>query len=149
MYPPACALFLAGASLLGQEGSIFLLVAINSAAWFFSAKLSAFSPGRPKRNKLVAISHPKSAGDRLYLVELPPWPAQPCFARADGWCVSLRCEQNAKLSVADSLQSLPRSKRFQYLPSFIWFTDVIGKQPLVSSRHLYFCFSFAGAVSRI
>jgi len=41
MYPPACALFLAGASLLGQEGLIFLLVAINSAAWFFSAKLSA------------------------------------------------------------------------------------------------------------
>jgi hypothetical protein len=41
MYPPACALFLAGASLLGQEGLIFLLVAINSTAWFFSAKLSA------------------------------------------------------------------------------------------------------------
>jgi cytochrome c1 len=41
MYPPACALFLAGASLLGQEGLVFLLVAINSAAWFFSAKLSA------------------------------------------------------------------------------------------------------------
>jgi hypothetical protein len=41
MYPPPCALFLAGASLLGQGGLIFLLVAINSAAWFFSAKLSA------------------------------------------------------------------------------------------------------------
>jgi len=41
MYPPPCALFLAGASLLGQEGLIFLLVAINSAAWFCSAKLSA------------------------------------------------------------------------------------------------------------
>jgi hypothetical protein len=41
MYPPPCALFLAGASLLGEEGLIFLLVAINSAAWFFSAKLSA------------------------------------------------------------------------------------------------------------
>jgi Glycosyltransferase family 87 len=41
MYPPPCALFLAGASLLGQGGLIFLLVAINSAAWFISAKLSA------------------------------------------------------------------------------------------------------------
>jgi len=41
MYPPPCALFLAGASVLGQGGLIFLLVAINSAAWFFSAKLSA------------------------------------------------------------------------------------------------------------
>ena len=41
MYPPPCALLLAGASLLGQGGLIFLLVAINSAAWFFSAKLSA------------------------------------------------------------------------------------------------------------
>jgi Glycosyltransferase family 87 len=41
MYPPPCALFLAGASLLGQEGLIFLLVAINCAAWFCSAKLSA------------------------------------------------------------------------------------------------------------
>jgi hypothetical protein len=41
MYPPPCALFLAGASLLGQGGLIFLLVAINSAAWFYSAKLSA------------------------------------------------------------------------------------------------------------
>jgi len=41
MYPPPCALFLAGASLLGQGGLIFLLVAINSAAWFFSAKQSA------------------------------------------------------------------------------------------------------------
>ena len=41
MYPPPCALFLAGASLLGQGGLTFLLVAINSAAWFCSAKLSA------------------------------------------------------------------------------------------------------------
>jgi hypothetical protein len=41
MYPPPCALFLAGASLLAQAGLIFLLVAIDSAAWFFSAKLSA------------------------------------------------------------------------------------------------------------
>ena len=41
MYPPPCALFLAGASLLGQVGLIFLLVAIDSAAWFISAKLSA------------------------------------------------------------------------------------------------------------
>ncbi len=41
MYPPPCALFLAGASLLGQGGLILLLVLINSAAWFFSAKLSA------------------------------------------------------------------------------------------------------------
>ena len=41
MYPPPCALFLAGASLLGQGGLILLLVAINSAAWFCSARLSA------------------------------------------------------------------------------------------------------------
>jgi hypothetical protein len=41
MYPPPCALFLAGASLLGQGGLILLLIAINSAAWFCSAKLSA------------------------------------------------------------------------------------------------------------
>jgi hypothetical protein len=41
MYPPPCALFLAGASLLGQGGLIFLLVAINCLAWFCSAKLSA------------------------------------------------------------------------------------------------------------
>ena len=41
MYPPPCALFLAGASLLGQGGLILLLVAINSAAWFCSAKVSA------------------------------------------------------------------------------------------------------------
>jgi hypothetical protein len=41
MYPPPCAFFLAGASLLGQGGLIFLLVAINSAAWFCGGKLSA------------------------------------------------------------------------------------------------------------
>jgi len=41
MYPPPCALFLAGASLLGQGGLILILVAINSVAWFYSAKLSA------------------------------------------------------------------------------------------------------------
>jgi hypothetical protein len=41
MYPPPCALFLTGASLLGQGGLIVLLVAINSVAWFCSAKLSA------------------------------------------------------------------------------------------------------------
>src|SRR2546430_13268991 len=41
MYPPPCALFLAGASLLGQGGLILLLVMINSAAWFCTAKLSA------------------------------------------------------------------------------------------------------------
>jgi hypothetical protein len=41
MYPLPCALFLGGASLVGQGGLIFLLVAINSVAWFYSAKLSA------------------------------------------------------------------------------------------------------------
>src|SRR5438445_6520660 len=45
MYPPPCALFLAGTSLLGQGGLIFLLVAINSAAWFCSARLSATLAG--------------------------------------------------------------------------------------------------------
>ena len=45
MYPPPCALFLAGASLLGQGGLILLLVAINSAAWFYSARLSAILAG--------------------------------------------------------------------------------------------------------
>src|SRR6266576_1325837 len=48
MYPPPCALFLAGASLLGQGGLIFLLVAINSAAWFYSAQLSALLAGGEK-----------------------------------------------------------------------------------------------------
>jgi hypothetical protein len=41
MYPPPSAFFLAGASLLGQGGLILLLVAINSVAWFYSARLSA------------------------------------------------------------------------------------------------------------
>jgi hypothetical protein len=41
MYPLPCALFLGGTSLLGQGGLIFLLVAINSVAWFYSARLSA------------------------------------------------------------------------------------------------------------
>src|SRR5216110_178976 len=45
MYPPPCALFLAGASLLGQGRLILLLVAINSAAWFYSARLSATLAG--------------------------------------------------------------------------------------------------------
>jgi len=45
MYPPPCALFLAGASVLGQGGLILLLLAINSAAWFFSARLSALLAG--------------------------------------------------------------------------------------------------------
>jgi hypothetical protein len=45
MYPPPCALFLAGASFLGQGGLISLLVAINSVAWFYSAKLSAVLAG--------------------------------------------------------------------------------------------------------
>jgi glycosyl transferase family 87 len=45
MYPPPCALFLGAASLLGQGGLIVLLVAINSLAWFFSARLSAFIAG--------------------------------------------------------------------------------------------------------
>src|SRR5437016_7515628 len=45
MYPPPCALFLAGASLLGQGGLILLLVAINSAAWFYGARLSAILAG--------------------------------------------------------------------------------------------------------
>src|SRR5438105_10935052 len=48
MYPPPCALFLAGTSLLGQGGLIFLLVAINSAAWFYSAQLSALLAGGEK-----------------------------------------------------------------------------------------------------
>ena len=53
MYPPPCALFLAGASLLGQGGLILLLVAINSAAWFYSARLSALLAGGEKRARNV------------------------------------------------------------------------------------------------
>ena len=45
MYPPPCALFLASASLLGQGGLIFLLVAVNSAAWFCSAKSAILARG--------------------------------------------------------------------------------------------------------
>jgi hypothetical protein len=58
MYPPPCALFLAGASLLGQGGLIFLLVAINSAAWFFSAKQSA----------LLARGDQRATNPWLYLI---------------------------------------------------------------------------------
>ena len=49
MYPLPCALFLACASLLGQGGLIFLLVAINSVAWFCSAKLTATLATRDQR----------------------------------------------------------------------------------------------------
>src|SRR6266704_4308585 len=45
MYPPPCALFLAGASLLGQGGLILLLVTITSAGWFCSARLTALLAG--------------------------------------------------------------------------------------------------------
>src|SRR5262249_54124033 len=45
MYPPPCALFLAGASLVGQGGLILLFVIINSIAWFCSAKLSTLLAG--------------------------------------------------------------------------------------------------------
>jgi len=41
MYPTPCAIFLAGASLLGQAGLILFLVAINSASWVISAQLAA------------------------------------------------------------------------------------------------------------
>jgi hypothetical protein len=58
MYPPPCALFLAGGSLLGQGGLIFLLVAINSAAWFCSAKLSA----------LLARGDERATNPWLYLI---------------------------------------------------------------------------------
>jgi hypothetical protein len=57
-YPPPCALFLAGASLLGQGGLIFLLAAINSGAWFFSAKLSA----------LLARSSQRATNPWLHLI---------------------------------------------------------------------------------
>jgi hypothetical protein len=53
MYPPPCALFLAGASSLGQGGLILLLVAINSVAWFYSARLSALLAGGDKGAKNV------------------------------------------------------------------------------------------------
>jgi glycosyl transferase family 87 len=58
MYPPPCAFFLAGASLLGQGGLILLLVAINSAAWFCSAKLSA----------ILTMGNKSAANLWLYLV---------------------------------------------------------------------------------
>ena len=58
MYPPPCALFLAGASLLGQGGLIFLLLTINSVAWFYSARLSA----------LLAVGEKGARNAWLYLV---------------------------------------------------------------------------------
>jgi len=53
MYPPPCAIFLAGASLLGQGGLILLLVAINSVAWFYSVRLSAILAGGERGAKNV------------------------------------------------------------------------------------------------
>jgi hypothetical protein len=58
MYTPPCALFLTGASLLGQGGLILLLVAINSVAWFYSAKLSA----------VLAAGHRGTTNPWLYLI---------------------------------------------------------------------------------
>jgi hypothetical protein len=58
MYPPPCALFIAGASLLGQGGLIFLLVAINSAAWYCSAKLTA----------ILVTGHRYTTNPWMYLV---------------------------------------------------------------------------------
>jgi hypothetical protein len=58
MYPPPCALFLAGASVFGQGGLILLLVMINSAAWFCSAKLSA----------ILTTGNRTTINWRLYLV---------------------------------------------------------------------------------
>jgi hypothetical protein len=58
MYPPPCALFLAGASLLGQAGLILLLVAINSAAWFYSAQCTA----------LLAVGQRPATSVWLYLI---------------------------------------------------------------------------------
>ena len=57
MYPPPCALFLAGASLFGQGGLIFLLVAINSVAWFYSATLSSVlaTGGRGTTNRWLYL----------------------------------------------------------------------------------------------
>src|SRR5213596_333478 len=51
MYPPPCALFLAGTSLLGQAGLILLLVAINSVAWFYSARWAALLAAGPRNHK--------------------------------------------------------------------------------------------------
>lgn len=51
MYPPPFAFFLAGVSVLGQAGLIFLLVAINSAAWFCSARLAAVLSGGQRQIK--------------------------------------------------------------------------------------------------
>jgi Glycosyltransferase family 87 len=53
MYPPPCALFLAGASLLGPGGLILLLVTINSVAWFYSARFSAILAGGPAGERNV------------------------------------------------------------------------------------------------
>jgi uncharacterized membrane protein len=58
MYPPPCALLLAGASLLGQSGLILLLVAINSAAWLYSARLTA----------ILAAGHRSVRNVWLYLI---------------------------------------------------------------------------------
>jgi len=58
IYPLPCALFLGGASLLGQGGLIFLLVAINSVAWFYSAKLSA----------ILATGHQRTTNLWVYVV---------------------------------------------------------------------------------
>jgi len=58
MYPPPCALFLAGASVLGQGALILVLVAINSAAWFYSARWAA----------LLAAGERSVASAWLYLI---------------------------------------------------------------------------------
>ena len=39
----------------------------------------------PRYNKPLALPHSEPAGDRLHLVELPHWPAQPRFTCANGW----------------------------------------------------------------
>src|SRR5437773_1633746 len=56
MYPPPCALFLAGASLLGQGGLILLLVAITSAGWFCSARLTAILATGQRRTTHLCVN---------------------------------------------------------------------------------------------
>ena len=101
-------------SLLGQGGLILLLVAINSAAWFYSARLSAISRRRNGRSeKCLALRNSESAGDRLYLVQLSPRPAEPCFARADAWRFFCAAREPTKLlrggliAVAAAIKAFP------------------------------------------
>ena len=148
MYPPTCALLLAGPAFFGKPAMILILTSLNTMAWILCIRFSsALMSGTacPERAHCHRLFHRYS----LCLVELSSRPAESVFARTHARSLSQLASWPGNLSRRPGCargcdQSIPVARDFLFcLSPLLDSCDFTGHRP----GHL--AFNSANSISRM